>query len=422
MDGIEPNLPGLERVGRGHAGRRHGAEPVHRLRQGRGHRQGRRRPTAARCARSPASTASTRRRWTRRWTCARSPPGRPLTDLASIDAFLDAAPRTAARVEEVGPFTLFVGDARRGRTTRGRGWATSTRSRVEDVAAVRARQRELGVPRDVRVGARDDAVAAARRAMRRSTCSRCRCWCSTAPPGGRAEAPPACALRVLAADDLALAAALARRSTSASARRAPRPGRQGRRRARRVRGRRGTARLPARAAAARAERHGRGRGRRTAPIAVGTPSRSGAWRRSSASRRCPPCAARGSAARSRPAGRARARRRRRDRVPVAPGATTSRACTRASASVAPAPHASCNERDRALLRRRAALRRARGGDRPFTLFVSTGAWPYYARPRLGVEHDFTARGDRGRARRASASSASPRPSSGCTRSRLRCSA
>ena len=27
---------------------------------------------------------------------------------------------------------------------------------------------------------------------------------------------------------------------------------------------------------------------------------------------------------------------------------------------------------------------------PFTLFVSTGAWPYYARPRLGLEHDFTA--------------------------------
>lgn len=26
---------------------------------------------------------------------------------------------------------------------------------------------------------------------------------------------------------------------------------------------------------------------------------------------------------------------------------------------------------------------------PFTLFVSTGAWPYYARPRLGLEHAFT---------------------------------
>jgi ribosomal protein S18 acetylase RimI-like enzyme len=27
---------------------------------------------------------------------------------------------------------------------------------------------------------------------------------------------------------------------------------------------------------------------------------------------------------------------------------------------------------------------------PFTLFVGTGAWPYYARPRLGLEHEFTA--------------------------------
>jgi ribosomal protein S18 acetylase RimI-like enzyme len=27
---------------------------------------------------------------------------------------------------------------------------------------------------------------------------------------------------------------------------------------------------------------------------------------------------------------------------------------------------------------------------PFTLFVGTGPWPYYARPRLGLEHDFTA--------------------------------
>jgi GNAT superfamily N-acetyltransferase len=27
---------------------------------------------------------------------------------------------------------------------------------------------------------------------------------------------------------------------------------------------------------------------------------------------------------------------------------------------------------------------------PFTLFAGTGAWPYYARPTLGVEHEFTA--------------------------------
>ena len=40
VDGIEPNLPGLRGLGRGHAGRRHRAEPVHRLRQGGRDRQG----------------------------------------------------------------------------------------------------------------------------------------------------------------------------------------------------------------------------------------------------------------------------------------------------------------------------------------------------------------------------------------------
>ena len=40
VDGIEPNLPGLEALRRGHARRRDRAEPVHRLRQGRRHRQG----------------------------------------------------------------------------------------------------------------------------------------------------------------------------------------------------------------------------------------------------------------------------------------------------------------------------------------------------------------------------------------------
>src|SRR3954464_7853216 len=26
---------------------------------------------------------------------------------------------------------------------------------------------------------------------------------------------------------------------------------------------------------------------------------------------------------------------------------------------------------------------------PFTIFLGTGPWPYYARPRLGLEHEFT---------------------------------
>ena len=56
---------GLRGLGGGHARRRHRAQPLHRLRQGGGDRQGGA-ASAGRCARSRASTASTRRRSTRR--------------------------------------------------------------------------------------------------------------------------------------------------------------------------------------------------------------------------------------------------------------------------------------------------------------------------------------------------------------------
>ena len=65
--------------------------------------------------------------------------------LTAIDAFLDAGPRASADVEEVGPFTLFVSR---------KPWPYYARPRhgeaheftAADVAAVRARQRELRVP------------------------------------------------------------------------------------------------------------------------------------------------------------------------------------------------------------------------------------------------------------------------------------
>jgi ribosomal protein S18 acetylase RimI-like enzyme len=65
--------------------------------------------------------------------------------LSAIDAFLDAGPRPHARVEELGPFTLFVSRMP---------WPYYARPRLgerhdftpEDVEAVRARQRGLGVP------------------------------------------------------------------------------------------------------------------------------------------------------------------------------------------------------------------------------------------------------------------------------------
>ena len=65
--------------------------------------------------------------------------------LAHIEAYYDALPRTAARAEPLGSFTLFV--------NRGPGWTYYARPTLgattfsaADVAQVRARQRALGVP------------------------------------------------------------------------------------------------------------------------------------------------------------------------------------------------------------------------------------------------------------------------------------
>jgi ribosomal protein S18 acetylase RimI-like enzyme len=67
--------------------------------------------------------------------------------LHRIDAYLDAVPRSVARVEEVGPFTLFVNE--------GRGWRYYARPRpgeatftASDVAEARSRQRELLQPEE----------------------------------------------------------------------------------------------------------------------------------------------------------------------------------------------------------------------------------------------------------------------------------
>ncbi|MFU8854255.1 GNAT family N-acetyltransferase [Micromonospora sp. SL1-18] len=66
--------------------------------------------------------------------------------LARVERFYDAVPRDGARVEEHGPLVLFVRD--------GAGWPFYARPRLDatappalaDVNAVRARQRELGLP------------------------------------------------------------------------------------------------------------------------------------------------------------------------------------------------------------------------------------------------------------------------------------
>jgi ribosomal protein S18 acetylase RimI-like enzyme len=65
--------------------------------------------------------------------------------LTELEAYYDAVPRTACRVEQIGPFSLFI--------NRGPGWPyyarpslDSTRFAAADVQRVRQRQRELDVP------------------------------------------------------------------------------------------------------------------------------------------------------------------------------------------------------------------------------------------------------------------------------------
>lgn len=70
-------------------------------------------------------------------------PGAPTLD--RLERYYDSAPRERSRVEEIGPFTLFVATS---------GWpyyarprlAETTTATVDDVRAVFARQRELDVP------------------------------------------------------------------------------------------------------------------------------------------------------------------------------------------------------------------------------------------------------------------------------------
>ncbi|MGH3502399.1 MAG: GNAT family N-acetyltransferase [Nocardioidaceae bacterium] len=70
------------------------------------------------------------------------------TLLARLERYYDAVPRPRSRMEEVGPFTLFVADA---------GWPFYARPRlgetapatVDDVRRVLARQQEIGVPRAI---------------------------------------------------------------------------------------------------------------------------------------------------------------------------------------------------------------------------------------------------------------------------------
>ncbi|MGZ4171423.1 MAG: GNAT family N-acetyltransferase [Solirubrobacteraceae bacterium] len=126
--------------------------------------------------------------------------------LRTLDAYLDAAPRVASRVETLGPFTLFIGTgpwAYYARPTPGRGHEVT----ADAVSAVRARQRALGKPpaiewvADLAPGLAGAAAAAGLR------CSLMPLMVLGAEP---VEVPvPGVRTRVLESDDRALGAALA---------------------------------------------------------------------------------------------------------------------------------------------------------------------------------------------------------------------
>lgn len=127
--------------------------------------------------------------------------------LERIEHYYDAVPRRAARVEEIGPFTLFVSTG---------GWPYYARPRLggpnaftaDDVTRVRQRQRELGVPEAFEwVDETTPGLLAAARAAGLAV--------AELPlqilggDGIHAGRPPGVTVRLLGSDDRALAAAQA---------------------------------------------------------------------------------------------------------------------------------------------------------------------------------------------------------------------
>ena len=181
--------------------------------------------------------------------------------------------------------------ASRGASTAARGWGSRPRTLgADDVAAVRARQRELGVREAFEWVARDDAVDGRRAAAAGLGSTRvpllalaAGAWRPPASPGGRDAAPArrrTTAALAVAAQALAVGAAPGRRrAASATSRRGGRrprvPARADARRAHGRGGRRGrggplAARLPP-AGRRRARGHRRRHAPRRAPARVGAP-------------------------------------------------------------------------------------------------------------------------------------------------------
>jgi ribosomal protein S18 acetylase RimI-like enzyme len=122
-----------------------------------------------------------------------------------LDSYYDAAPRSAARTEEIGPFTLFVGEGP---------WPYYARPRLgvsefaaADIEAVRARQRELGVPEAFEWV--DDTTPALLGPIRETGIDVLEAPLMVLERFNETTPPPGMDVRILEADDPALAAATA---------------------------------------------------------------------------------------------------------------------------------------------------------------------------------------------------------------------
>ncbi|MEV6108914.1 GNAT family N-acetyltransferase [Streptomyces sp. NPDC051940] len=130
-----------------------------------------------------------------------------MTSLENIERYYDDVPRAAARVEEFGPLRLFVRE-NPGFPYYARPAGSGGEASVADVDKVRARQRELGVPEAFEWVA--EVTPGLRAAVEGSglTVSEHPLMVLAGEPGPAADTPDA-EVRVLAADDPALALALA---------------------------------------------------------------------------------------------------------------------------------------------------------------------------------------------------------------------
>ncbi len=102
--------------------------------------------------------------------------------LPRLERYYDAAPRTRARVEEVGPFTLFI--AATGHPYYARPRLGAARFAAADVRRVLARQRELGVPQALEWVAENTPTLAAAADEAGMSVTRCPLLVLDGPPQG----------------------------------------------------------------------------------------------------------------------------------------------------------------------------------------------------------------------------------------------